>query len=360
MTKDGLQRGSSPLWLLLPIIACLVTGTGCKASHDDAMRPLQYEGAQLTMAGVDDGPGGIRVTTSEHLTRSAGGKLQAYAVAEPRSQSFATFADAAWQWEQKAPPKFVAIGEAWARTHGFPASWAKQMQRLGVKQGRKPLLAVVEGSAEQWVRSPHGAEGGMELLSESVWAADSLRSFDYGYGNDLVLPYLSSDALSRWSEGGKTLAPQAMLFKNQELVTMLSSGQSELLSCLRGGDLPRLIWSGTDPTESAIGKSPELRQVSCKTDIAANGDLKQPRLRMVLTISALSDGRSTAGQWEERLKQQGSELIRSLQELRIDPLRLGEATRKQYGGIWTQERWREALVRAEVKLDIDVTLHGGT
>lgn len=360
MTKDGMLPKGAPLRLLLPVIACLVAATGCRASDNESMRPLPYEGARLTMAGVDDGSGGLRVTTSEHFTRLAGGKLQTYAAAEPRSQSFATFADAAWQWEQKASPQFIAVGEAWVRTHGFPASWAKQLQRLGVRQGRKPLLAVVEGSAERWVRSPGGAEGGMALLGQSGWALDTLGAYDSRYGDDLVLPYLPAEALSRSGEGSRKTTPQALLFKNQKLVTVLSAGQSELLSCLRGSDLPRLVWPGTDQAESAAGRSTTLRQVSCRADIAANGDLKQPKLRVVLTVSALSDGRSTAGQWKERLKQQGAELIRSLQELRTDPLRLGEAVRKQYSGLWTQERWREALSRAEIKLDVDVNLHGGT
>ncbi|MBP1156632.1 MULTISPECIES: Ger(x)C family spore germination C-terminal domain-containing protein [unclassified Paenibacillus] len=358
MTNDGLQSGGLRLWLL-PLIACLVTGTGCSASPDKGMRPLEYEGVQLTVSGVDEGPGGLRVTTSEHFTRSAEGKLQAYAVAEPRVQSFVSFADAAWQWHQKAPPQLVAIGEVWARAHGFPVSWAKQLQKLGVKQGRKPLVAVVEGSAEQWVRRPGAPEGGITLLSQAGWTGDPLRSFNYGYGDDVVLPYLSAAAVLQRNEGGISNAPQAVVFRNQELVATLSSDQSEWLSCLRGGDLPRLAWPAKVSADFASGRSPELHQVSCSTDIASNGDLKHPRLRISLAIEGRSSGQASADQWEEEMSLQGTELIHSLQELRTDPLRLGEIVRQQYSGIWTQERWREALVRADVTLDVDVTLRGG-
>lgn len=360
MTKYGSQTVGSRLWLLL--IACLVMGTGCTASPDQGMKRLETEGMQLKVAGVDAGPEGLRVTTSKHYTRSADGKLQAYAVAEPHAQSLVSFADAAWQWQQKEPPQLIVIGEAWAHAHGFPVSWAKQLQQLGVQQGRKPLVAVVEGSAEHWVRSPGAPEGGIAVLSQGGWKVDPLplRSFHYGYGDDLVLPYLSAEAVFQRNEGGMSAAPQAVVFRNQELVATLSSDQSQWLSCLQGGNLPRLSWPTKASADSDSGRRPELYQVSCSTDIASNGDLRHPRLRIVLTMKARSNGQASAEQWEEEVARQGSELIHSLQMLRTDPLRLGESVRQQYSGIWTQERWREALVRAEVTLDVNVRILGGT
>lgn len=344
----------------LPLAAaCLLPAAGCVRLTDAEPRALQAEEARLVAAGIDEGPGGLRVTTG-YGPPASGRPLQPYSNAGPRMQSFVSFQAAAYRWERNRPPELVAIGEAWARSHGFPASWTRQIRMLGVKQGRRPLVAVVEGTAERFVSSPDTMNDGIARLREGGWTADPLRFAGSAYEDDVVLPYLSAGPAATDNIPSRSgVSTRALLFKKQELVAELTSSQSNLLACMMGGyGLPMLEWSSTEKRFAT--DSPLLRNITCRAEIASNGDLKQPRLNMVIRVAASPGGPSvTADSWASNLQRQGTELIRLLQDLRSDPLRLGESVRQQYPGVWNQDRWRDALTRARIDLQVRVTFDGG-
>lgn len=344
----------------LPLAAaCLLPVAGCVRLADAGPSAWQAEEAQLVAAGIDEGPGGLRVTTG-YGPAASGRPLQPYSNAGPRLQSFVSFQAAAYRWERHRPPELVAIGEAWARSHGFPASWTRQIRMLGVKQGRRPLVAVVEGTAERFVSSPETMTGGIARLREGGWTADPLRYAGSAYEDDVVLPYLSAGPAAKDNNSSPSgVSTRALLFKKQELVAELTSSQSNLLACMIGGyGLPKLEWSSAETPFAT--DSPLLRNITCRAEIASNGDLKQPRLNLVMRVAASPGGPSvSADHWASNLQRQGTELIRLLQGLRSDPLRLGESVRQQYPGVWNQDRWRDALTRARIDLQVRVTFDGG-
>ncbi|MGF9912204.1 Ger(x)C family spore germination C-terminal domain-containing protein [Paenibacillus ehimensis] len=344
----------------LPLAAaCLLPVAGCVRLADAGPSAWQAEEAQLVAAGIDEGPGGLRVTTG-YGPAASGRPLQPYSNAGPRLQSFVSFQAAAYRWERHRPPELVAIGEAWARSHGFPASWTRQIRMLGVKQGRRPLVAVVEGTAERFVSSPETMTGGIARLREGGWTADPLRYAGSAYEDDVVLPYLSAGPAGKDNNSSPSgVSTRALLFKKQELVAELTSSQSNLLACMMGGyGLPKLEWSSAETPFAT--DSPLLRNITCRAEIASNGDLKQPRLNLVMRVAASPGGPSvSADHWASNLQRQGTELIRLLQGLRSDPLRLGESVRQQYPGVWNQDRWRDALTRARIDLQVRVTFDGG-
>ncbi|WP_152547805.1 Ger(x)C family spore germination C-terminal domain-containing protein [Paenibacillus ehimensis] len=344
----------------LPLAAaCLLPVAGGVRLADAGPSAWQAEEAQLVAAGIDEGPGGLRVTTG-YGPAASGRPLQPYSNAGPRLQSFVSFQAAAYRWERHRPPELVAIGEAWARSHGFPASWTRQIRMLGVKQGRRPLVAVVEGTAERFVSSPETMTGGIARLREGGWTADPLRYAGSAYEDDVVLPYLSAGPAAKDNNSSPSgVSTRALLFKKQELVAELTSSQSNLLACMMGGyGLPKLEWSSAETPFAT--DSPLLRNITCRAEIASNGDLKQPRLNLVMRVAASPGGPSvSADHWASNLQRQGTELIRLLQGLRSDPLRLGESVRQQYPGVWNQDRWRDALTRARIDLQVRVTFDGG-
>ncbi|MEC0213288.1 Ger(x)C family spore germination C-terminal domain-containing protein [Paenibacillus ehimensis] len=344
----------------LPLAAaCLLPVAGCVRLADAGPSAWQAEEAQLVAAGIDEGPGGLRVTTG-YGPAASGRPLQPYSNAGPRLQSFVSFQAAAYRWERHRPPELVAIGEAWARSHGFPASWTRQIRMLGVKQGRRPHVAVVEGTAERFVSSPETMTGGIARLREGGWTADPLRYAGSAYEDDVVLPYLPAGSAAKDNNSSPSgVSTRALLFKKQELVAELTSSQSNLLACMMGGyGLPKLEWSSAETPFAT--DSPLLRNITCRAEIASNGDLKQPRLNLVMRVAASPGGPSvSADHWASNLQRQGTELIRLLQGLRSDPLRLGESVRQQYPGVWNQDRWRDALTRARIDLQVRVTFDGG-
>ncbi len=339
--------------------ACLLPVAGCVRLTDAEPRALQTEEARLVAAGIDEGRGGLRVTTG-YGPPGSGRPLRPYSNDGPRTQSFVSFQAAAYRWERQRPPELVAIGEAWARSHGFPASWTRQIRMLGVKQGRRPLVAVVEGTAERFVGSPDAMTGGIARLREGGWTADPLRFAGSAYEDDVVLPYLpASSAEADNLTNGSGVSIRALVFKKQELAAELTAAQSNLLACMMGGyGLPKLEWSSSETTFAT--DSPLLRNITCRAEIASNGDLKQPRLNLVMRVAASPGGPPvSADSWASNLRRQGTELIRLFQGLRSDPLRLGESVRQQYPGVWNQDRWRDALTRARIDLQVRVTFDGG-
>ncbi|MCZ8513300.1 hypothetical protein O9H85_12865 [Paenibacillus filicis] len=328
---------------LLSVVLLAAALAGCAGGGSD-VRPYAAD-APLLAAGVDEGPGGLRVST---LHSREAGRLQAYSSGgELRARSFASFSDAAWTWQRQEPPQLLVIGEAWVREHGFPASWARQLYRAGLSRGGWPQVAVVQGTAERFLGTPDGPSKGYCLLQQAGGGKDPFRGGSLAYEEDLVLPYLSLQPT--------VASPGAVLFKKQQLAGFLTPRQRELLSCLQGTG---------EPMQLALQESagPVMTQAVCRTRISGNGDLKHPVLRMRLAVAEHETHRvpgADASVWAGKLRRDSLDLLRLLQEKQTDPLHLSEAIRPLYRGLWTPDRWREAFARADIRLDVHVQFTGG-
>ncbi|CAG7630712.1 hypothetical protein PAESOLCIP111_03221 [Paenibacillus solanacearum] len=341
------------------LLAASTQLAGC-ASYDGGMpRAMSEESGVMTVVGVDAGAGGMHMTAAETLPAGSADRLQAYGTPSVRTQSFVSLADAIWQWERKGAPQLIVIGEEWIRLHGFASAWANQIARLGFKDGRKPLLAVTEGAAEHLVRSGAAAHSSAVLLRQADWTASPLRSRSASYEEDLVLPYLP---ISRGLGGEAAATVQAALFKKGQLAGMLSPQQSAMLSCLRGvANLPALSWS----TSAANNGTAELKRVSCRSDVRGNGSLSSPVVRIDVAVrgESVTSRPASAAQIESAaraLEASFAALVRELQERRVDPLHAGDSFRRQYAGVWSPDRWRDALARADVRLTVKLNPIGGT
>lgn len=369
----NVRRRSRQVRLLLPAALLLIWAcAGCGGLGDAVYRQQEAAGGTVTLAGVDEGPGGLRLTSRQ---APAGQTMQANAWMSVEARSFVSLADAATGWKQKDPPQVVVIGEAWARNHGVPAAWLEEFRRIGIYQGSKPVVAVVEGTAEAFVRRPDAGLVSRIVLERQAGVRDSLREVRAEYESDLALPFLalaySGTPLS--AEGNRMdseslVSWRTMLFKNQQLAATLPPQQSRLLACLRGGSqLPDPL--GAEEAQAALeptagSGSSILQSVSCRTSVAANGDLQQPRLRIALHVDGLAAPDSAAGAkaapaYEREVYMRTQALIERLQRLETDPLNWGEAVRSQYPGFWTSDRWRSSFAKANIQLEVDVHIRGG-
>lgn len=371
---DG-RMSSRPGRLLLPAALLLIWGcAGCGGTEDAAYRLQEAAGTAVTLAGVDEDPAGIRMTTRQAVPGQAGSGLQANAVTNVEARSFVSLAEGAMRWKQKDPPQVVVIGEAWVRRHGIPASWLAEFRRMGIRQGSRPAVAVVGGTAEAFVRRPDAGSLGRMALEPQAVVRSSLYEAKPEYESDLALPFFALDpsGTGTGTDGNEIgrnplVSVKAMLFKKQQLVAILPPQQSRLLVCLRGGSsLQEPL--GTGAAQAALQPQAgngglSVSSVSCRTSVAANGDLQRPRLRIALHVNGIdaSDAvtAAEASAYERSMYMQAKALIEQLQRLEIDPLNWGEAMRSQYPGFWTADRWRSAFAKASIQLDVNVHIRGG-
>ncbi|UUZ84367.1 Ger(x)C family spore germination C-terminal domain-containing protein [Paenibacillus sp. P26] len=284
-------RGKLRMMWLVPLFCAVLTGCEMEGSR---MRPLASGGETIFAAGVDEGPGGLRVSSLHRPV--AGGQLKAEALGELRTRMYTSFSDAAWTWQQSETPRLLLIGEEWVKRHGFPASWARQLYRAGLSGGRWPQVAVVQGTAEQFLTRAGAAEQGMRML-ELGGGGDPFRGGSLAYEEDLALPYLAA------GDANHTILSGAVLFKKQRLSGYLSSRESELLACLQGrGTSQRLTMPDADEVRDDI--LPVLTRAVCRTTVSGNGDLRHPVLKVRLSVED-PERRSVPGAdravWEQNL-----------------------------------------------------------
>ncbi|TVY11863.1 Ger(x)C family spore germination C-terminal domain-containing protein [Paenibacillus cremeus] len=358
----GIGRMKPALKLVLLLCLSAGVGIGCAKANNGPLKALTEPSAPVTVAGIDASGGGLKVSVLELLPDAGDNKLQAAAVPEMRAQTFVSFHDASWQWERKAPPGLLLIGEEWVRAHGFTASWAKQVQKLGLVHGRKPLVAIASGTAENFMRNAERTRGGMQALAQAQWTQDPLQSRSYGQDDDLVLPFLTDSNEAGASKSIKTAADepvqavQAALIKQGRLIGVLAPQQSAMLACLQGdGHLPQLDWQEAEDGSSLSLQHYKLTDVSCKSTVSSNGDLQHAKLHVTLNVHGqpASTGKAS-GLGEQALNRALSGVVRQLQEQEVDPLHLGDSLRKQYAGIWSPDRWRTAYAKADILLEVQV------
>lgn len=226
---DG-RMSSRPGRLLLPAALLLIWGcAGCGGTEDAAYRLQEAAGTAVTLAGVDEDPAGIRMTTRQAVPGQAGSGLQANAVTNVEARSFVSLAEGAMRWKQKDPPQVVVIGEAWVRRHGIPASWLAEFRRMGIRQGSRPAVAVVGGTAEAFVRRPDAGSLGRMALEPQAVVRSSLYEAKPEYESDLALPFFALDpsGTGTGTDGNEIgrnplVSVKAMLFKKNNSLSPFS------------------------------------------------------------------------------------------------------------------------------------------
>ncbi|WP_284637809.1 Ger(x)C family spore germination C-terminal domain-containing protein [Paenibacillus silviterrae] len=323
--------------LFAAVTLSVALASGCAEWEGPRMRTA--EAPAFTAAGIDEANGGIRVTTYQ---AERPGQVQLLQEPSYRSQTFTSLQDAAWPWERKQAPDWIVIGQAWVERHGFSSVWASQLHRIGVNRGRAPQVAVVGGTAEQYLNRRETADLGFQSVQQlgladyTTWSVDGRISHEA----DVVLPFLEQ------SSSGQGVSVQALVFKKQQRVGLLTPSETQLLACLQGArKLPELT------LPSHPGK---LESVSCQSTISSNGDLQQPKLRIRLHIT--SSGQEVPVQ---ALRQEVQHLLGWLQDKQADPLRLGDSMRRQHRGYWSDERWREVYAKAPIEVEVATTYQGG-
>ncbi|MEK8131300.1 Ger(x)C family spore germination C-terminal domain-containing protein [Paenibacillus filicis] len=347
--------------VLIGLVVLIAWGSaGCtEGGPGERSLSINLDGRELAMAGIDEGPGGIRVTALRAASARPGSGIRMLAAGTVDSRSFVSLADASAPWRNQQPPRLVVIGESWVARHGFPASWAAELRRLGLRGGTPPAVAVVEGAAEDFIRRPDAGMIGSYTVERHGMVRDSLREARTDYEADQALPLFPA-GLSMTADGKNSpVSVQTILFKKQELVGRLTAEETIVLACLRGGDMRQdsLYAAGADADTGAV----TWQAVSCRTGVAANGDWKRPRLKISLHVKGRytappGSDKPVAALYQERLKGQAIALIGRLQQLGVDPLRWGEATRAQFPGYWSADRWRSSWTRADIEWNIDTHL----
>ncbi|SDD26313.1 Spore germination B3/ GerAC like, C-terminal [Paenibacillus sp. UNCCL117] len=359
--KPSSRRKGLTVGLLLMSLGCAGCAAGEMEESSYRISQAAPGGANLAIAGIDEGAGGIRVTALRGPSERAGGGLKPLAAAGVETRSFVSLSDASLPWRSTQPPQLVVISERWVARHGFPSSWVAELRRLGLRTGSQPRIAAVEGTAESFVRRPDAAQLGRYVMGGHTAVRDSLREMRTEYEADQALPLFPSGLSARSDGGFAPVSIQMLLFKKQELVGRLSAEESRLFACLRGGRelADPLAFAGPD------GGPAELQGVVCRTGVAWNGDWKRPLMKVSLRMSgypAASAGapdKQMVVRYEERLKAQVISLIRHLQQLGVDPLEWGESARAQFPGYWSADRWRGSWKRADVQVNVDVHIPGG-
>lgn len=330
------------------LTAALLLSSGCSAGSN--LRLHAAEGRPDTAAGIDEVSGVVRVTT--YGVQPEQGQVQLLEHQTVRSQTYTSLQEAAYPWERTNPPDLIVIGADWVKRHGYSSSWAGQLHRIGIKQGRQPQVLVVEGPAEQFLRQEDSVRRAMDSLAQLRFSGVMRWSQDgyVPYEADLVLPYLAA------SSGEAPVSVQALVFKKQQLAVSLSPQESSLLACLQGvGELAQL------PVLHDAAPENQLGPVSCHTEVSGNGELKHPKLRIKLKLGVHGDrlqGKDVRS-LEQSIREDALSLLRRLQEKQVDPLRLGETIRTRYLGYWSDERWRKAYAHADVDVQAVITKLGG-
>ncbi len=108
----------------------------------------------------------------------------------------------------------------WVRRHGIPASWLAEFRRMGIRQGSRPAVAVVGGTAEAFVRRPDAGSLGRMALEPQAVVRSSLYEAKPEYESDLALPFFALDpsGTGTGTDGNEIgrnplVSVKAMLFK---------------------------------------------------------------------------------------------------------------------------------------------------
>ncbi|WP_159881112.1 Ger(x)C family spore germination C-terminal domain-containing protein [Paenibacillus puerhi] len=361
MQANRAWRPVSGLLLLVSLVC-----SGCSAA--ETKEPLfQRDGGGLTVAGIDEGAGGIRITAFKGASGGSTGGWQPLGAQAVESRSFVALSDAAaLPWLSKQAPQLVVIGESWVTRHGFPAAWVTELRRLGLREGSRPAVAIASGTAEAFVRRPDAAIIGRYAIGKHASVRDSLREMRPDYEADQALPLLPAGMPAARDGKNYPVSIETLLFKKQGLVGRLTVEESRVLACLRGGaDLQDPLLSEQPEGE----QGPALREegllgVSCRTGVASNGSWRRPLLSIDLRVNGRSSvpgemDKQAAALYEERLKLRAQALIGRLQQMGVDPLGWGEATRAQFPGYWSADRWRGSWSRADIQLNVNAHIAGG-
>lgn len=117
----------------------------------------------------------------------------------------------------------------WVRRHGIPASWLAEFRRMGIRQGSRPAVAVVGGTAEAFVRRPDAGSLGRMALEPQAVVRSSLYEAKPEYESDLALPFFALDpsGTGTGTDGNEIgrnplVSVKAMLFKKNNSLSPFS------------------------------------------------------------------------------------------------------------------------------------------
>lgn len=236
----------------------------------------------------------------------------------------------------------VLVGEAFVARNGLPLG-GKQLPRELSLPSQRPLIALVKGSAEALLNQERDMGPWLpelRLLDDLIQSFHSYR--DHG-PRDRFLP-----SVTPAGDSGQVLVQTAVM-RGDKPDAWYTREEMQLLSCLDGHQ-----GIGALPVKELSG----LHRMDCRVQWSGNGDLKSPRLHAKVTVvlndgPALDSGGRVSA--EEALEQRLTELLRRQQAQRIDPLDIGRVINSQYRGVWTADRWRAALARADIRVDVRIT-----
>jgi hypothetical protein len=146
------------------------------------------------------------------------------------------------------------------------------------------------------------------------------------------------------------------------MVGVLQREEAAMLVILGARTGPVNTLPAAFPVPFPLGGEEVLLVTDSKVTAKSNGDINHPVIHLHAELQVQQEGAVQAERLhaDAGLAAGADALLARLAELRTDPLQLGQVIRSQYRGIWSEERWKQSMSAAVVKVQFELKQQEGS
>lgn len=266
--------------------------------------------------------------------------------------------------------RVILFSEEYARKKGI---WniAENLYR-DPHVGANVYFAVVKGTVEEMLNADYKDKPEVNIYFTELLRPRTMTSFspfttirDYIYRHtdeisDPTMPYLEI------AKPNSAKIAKVALFKNGKMVDTIEPEEAKLIEGMKEKkNLPDLTikipGEKGSPEEIVI-----MKFVTTSFKLTVNGNLEEPKIHVNLYIRGsivdyegnyqLDDNESRRKLEEKinkKLEMNVVRVLKTFQELQVDPTGFGEAFRIRNPKDWSKEKWNEAFANAEITSNVE-------
>lgn len=235
--------------------------------------------------------------------------------------------------------------------------------------GNKVRLAVVKDRAEDILQADYPENEHLDAYLNDLFQPKLHNSFSpfttiQEYMNTQTSPIYHTMVPFLEKKGKSLKITSIALFNNEKMVQTITNQESLLIQALKG--LQKLSPIAVEFKESEKDQQLFLEQIKNKLKIKSNKDIESPELSISLEIegviveykgkrdlSKVEDNKKLEKEISKHIKKEIEDLLKKLQELKVDPVGFSENFRMYHKGKWTDELTEKIIETAEYKVDVE-------